>query len=292
MYRVRKLINCSYAHQKGITGKKICIVIIDSGIYPHKDFILPKNRLLHFVDFSQSDHHSSLPYDDFGHGTHVTGIACGNGYLSQGRYSGIAPGSLIISIKALDKNGSCSLPNMTRAINWVCRNKNLYNIKIINLSFGSNYSYDFPESTVLLKAIEAAWSLGITVVAAAGNSGPHKGSITFPGTSKKIITVGSSDAPGSGKIYSGCGPTRECIKKPDITAPSNNIISCISGGLYTPKNGTSMSVPIVTGAIALLMQASPGITNKEIKSLLLERSTPVPSSSDTAGMLDIRRLLM
>lgn len=291
MYRVRKLINCNYAHQRGITGKHICIAIIDSGIYPHKDFTFPQNRLLHFMDFNHEHILHTPPYDDFGHGTHVAGIACGNGLLSQGRYMGIAPDSLIISIKALDKNGNCTLSNMTKAVNWVCRNKNLYNIKILNLSFGSNYDYDFPESTAMLKAIEAAWSLGITVVAAAGNSGPHKGSITFPGTSKKIITVGSSDTPGSGRIYSGCGPTRECIKKPDITAPSNNITSCLSGGSYISKNGTSMSVPIVSGAIALILQAVPGITNKEIKRLLLERSIPA-QTSEAAGMLDIRRLLM
>ena len=120
-----------------------------------------------------------------------------------------------------------------------------------------------------------AWDQGIVIVCAAGNNGPDRGSVTIPGTQPKVITVGSVDYRYSGctpSDYSGRGPTEECVKKPEIYAPGSNIISCSNQGWYSQKTGTSMSVPVVTGAIALLLQQEPWLSPVDVKLRLYERA--------------------
>ena len=72
---------------------------------------------------------------------------------------------------------------------------------------------------LLVQAVERAWDDGITVVTAAGNLGPAPGSITAPGNSRKVITVGAGDLLEPRRGISGCGPTRDCVCKPDLVAP-------------------------------------------------------------------------
>ena len=77
----------------------------------------------------------------------------------------------------------------------------------------------------MIEAVEHIWDIGLVVVAAAGNLGPKRGSITAPGSeTRKVITVGASDMVMENQGISGRGPTRECISKPDIVAPGNGII--------------------------------------------------------------------
>ncbi|BCN31947.1 hypothetical protein bsdtb5_32420 [Anaeromicropila herbilytica] len=85
----------------------------------------------------------------------------------------------------------------------------------------------------MVRGVDAVWDSGIVVVVAAGNNGPEPMSISTPGISRKVITVGASDdnvpieLSGNKMIdYSGRGPTLACIKKPDIVAPGSDIISC------------------------------------------------------------------
>lgn len=272
----------------GFTGKDIGVVILDTGIYPHIDF---DHRIVCFKDFVNQ---KTAPYDDNGHGTHVAGILAGSGKGSNGKYRGIASGCNIISCKILDKNGNGRMVNIFQAIDWILENYKKYNIRIVNISVGSISSSNSKKES-LIQYVDNLWDQGLTVVAAAGNMGPKPGSITVPGSSRKVITVGSSDLLDTKTGISGVGPTSDCICKPDIVAPGASVISCAAGpkNSYTQKSGTSMSTPIVSGAIALLLEKNPLLTNVEIKMLLKEAAVDMGYARNQQGWgkLDINKLL-
>lgn len=120
--------------------------------------------------------------------------------------------------------------------------------------------------------MEKLWDDGFVVVTAAGNQGPAPGSITAPGCSRKVITVGSSDLLEGKGAVSGRGPTFQCVCKPDLVVPGNRIVSCAVGKPdgYGIKSGTSMSTPVVSGAAACMLEKDPLLTNVEIKMMLRE----------------------
>ncbi len=297
MYHVRQTLQVDRFHQRGLTGEGIGIAIIDSGLCLHPDF---RSRIVGWYDPLT---HSSRPYDDSGHGSHVAGIAAGDGYLSQGRYTGIAPKASLIGVKVLDRNGDGSIANTLRGIRWVLQNHSRLRIHIVNISIGANGDDAFCENSDLVWQVNQLWDNGIVVVAAAGNRGPGRYTISAPGNSRKIITVGSSDtwySPGQKKqSQSGSGPTLACIKKPDVVVPGSHIVSCshLQNGkwnsAYSMKSGTSMSTPIVSGAIALLLSRHPDLSPKEIKVRLKNSSTDLhlPHAKQGWGLIDLNQFL-
>lgn len=281
MDMAKQTIQANYKEESSSMGANVTVAILDTGLYPHNDFIKKNNRILAFKDFVNGIENS---YDDNGHGTHVAGIIGGDGFESEGKYEGIAPLCNIVAVKVLGKNGTGNISDVLAGIQWVLDNKEKYEIKIMNLSVGMEDVEG--ESSVLIKAVDIAWDNDIVVVCAAGNNGPNKSTITTPGISRKVITVGSSDDAQTVSIlddlisnYSSRGPTKDCIKKPDIVAPGSNIISCNCNNSYSPQNGvypmqnvgyikksgTSMAAPIITGVIARLLSDFPDLSNKDIK---------------------------
>ncbi len=295
MENVRKQLRAEYAKTHDLTGKNITIAVLDSGIWgEHPDLY---DRLLYFNDLVK---HTNRPYDDNSHGSHVSGIICGTGKMSGGRYRGMAPGSRIVMVKVLDKYGNGDIETMLKGIDWVILNRNRYHIRILNLSVGGSDDLEEAESIQLQEKVEEAWNVGIVVVAAAGNNGPAECSVTVPGNSPKIITVGSSkESIGSvGKkkqiFYAGRGPTIQCVMKPEIVAPADAIVSCSNNNrYYSAKSGTSMAAPIVSGAIALLLEKEPDLTPKQVKRRIMECAVDLgmPSNQQGWGMLDVERLL-
>jgi len=301
--------NCPYK------GAGVTIAVLDTGISPVDDFTRPVNRIVSFMDFING---GNEPYDDNAHGTHVSGVAAGNGISSGGRYAGIAPLAGIAAVKILSKTGSGDVSDALAGIQWIIDNKEKYNIRAANLSIGSA---DAGSGDPLVKAVETAWDRGIVMIIAAGNNGPARSTVTSPGISRKAITVGASDdsspinaspissmnAPRAN--FSGRGPTFECIVKPDIVAPGYRIISCRarSGDLslgraaelnfvgedYIMMSGTSMSAPFVTGAAALLCEKYPQIRPDDVK-LALKRCAKklaLPKNQQGWGLLDVGKLL-
>ena len=279
-------------HQVGLTGKGVVIAVLDTGIDPHEDLTEPTNRILAWKDFVNQE---NSPYDDNGHGTHVAGIVAGSGRYSNGKYRGIAPEAMLVGVKILDEEGSGRLSDVISGIEWCIDSISALNIRVINLSIGSEVQESF-RTDPLCRVTSIAWEKGITVCAAAGNSGPSPRSINTPGINPSIITVGNLDdqntltniddilAPSSSR-----GPTLDRLIKPDLIAPGTNITSLKVGGGYTTLSGTSMATPLVTGAVALILQKWPNLKPDQIKNLLMRRARDIGVGPNLqgAGALDL-----
>ena len=271
----RERLNIDYVTEKGITGKGVGIAIMDTGISPIADF---KGRIAVFRDFISNN---KSPYDDNGHGTHVSGIACGNGASSNGIFRGVAPSANIISLKILDKYGKGNSLATLNGIQWILENHKKYNIKVINISAGSS---DKNVNIPLVKAAESAVKNGISVIAADNNSAFFS-SVTSPGISPLVLTVGSaSNFPSIRTFRTGSFSNKTYYKKPDIYAPGEDIISCLSPEYrfeerfdsqknvvnknYIKMSGSSMATPIISGIAALIYEKYPYITPAELKNII------------------------
>jgi serine protease AprX len=292
----------------GYTGKGIGVAVIDSGISTWHDDLTNKSkkqypygnqRVSAFVSFVDG---SQQPSDGYGHGTHVAGIIASNGYDSNGQKAGVAPDASLVVLKVLDNDGNGSISNMISAFDWVLQNHTQYNIRVVNVSVGAGIleSYTTDPLTLAAKRVVDA---GVAVVVAAGNNGKDAngnkqyGGITAPGNAPWVITVGASSTNGTPDrsddtmaSFSSAGPTyKDYGAKPDLVAPGAGTISLASPGskLYNERgaglvqgsvktgampyltlSGTSMATPVVTGTVALMLQANPSLTPNMIKAIL------------------------
>lgn len=271
----------------GYTGMGVTIAFIDTGINSHFDFKVGKNKIIKFCDFVNG---YEIPYDDNGHGTFVSGVACGSGMLSNGRFAGVAKDANIVSLKALDSKGEANAVTILEAMEWVYENYEKYNIAVVCMSFGSEPlgAYD-----PIMKGAEKLWQAGIVVVCAAGNSGPNKETIKSPGISRKIITVGGLDDKRSedGKYdernfevakFSSRGPAFGKIK-PDLIAPSVNITSCSHLGGYRQMSGTSVATPMVAGIVAIIKEKYPNVTPDQLKRFLHYNAKSIKNAKIAEG---------
>lgn len=296
MKLVKDSINywCDDIERNNYLGQGIGVAVLDTGVNVHIDF---DSRIIAFKDVL---HNKKKIYDDNGHGTHVCGIVGGSGRVSGGVYGGMAPRCNLIVVKVLDEKGNGMVVNVLKGLKWVEENKEKYNIRVVNVSVGTLPTAGNKEEKMLLDAVERLWDAGLVVIAAAGNYGPGAGTITTPGVSKKVITVGAyEDCGGKRKNYSGRGPTWECVCKPDVIAPGSYVISCNGQYMqarqkpYTRKSGTSMSTPVIAGAAALLLCKYPHMTNVEVKLKLLESCDDLglPRNHQGRGMINIEKFL-
>ncbi len=313
----------------GFDGSGVGVAVIDSGISAWHDDLTNRSsrtypygnqRVAKFVDFVNG---RTMPYDDNGHGTHVSGIIAGNGYDSLGEKAGIAPGASLVSLKVLDANGQVTISNIIAALNWIALNGKTYNIRVVNMSVGAGVHESYWTDPLTLAA-KAVTDRGITVVAAAGNLGKNAagqlqyGGITAPGNAPWVLTVGASSTNGTVTrtddtmaSYSSAGPTAvDFLAKPDLVAPGTGTVSLaapgstlfvtkaqyllsgllgLGGKPYLSLSGTSMAAPVVSGTVALMLQANPNLTPNLIKAILQYTAQPYPGYSalrEGAGFLN------
>jgi subtilisin family serine protease len=287
-----------------------------NSVYPYGN-----QRVTTFVDFVNG---RTQPYDDNGHGSHVAGIIAGNGYDSNNdEKAGIAPGASLVSLKVLDANGQGTIGNIIAALNWVAVNAKTYNIRVVNMSVGAQIRESYWTDPLTL-AVKAVTDRGVTVVAAAGNLGKNAaghlqyGGITAPGNAPWVLTVGASSTMGTltrkddtMAAYSSNGPTFiDFAAKPDLVAPGTGTISLAVPGStfyatkaqylvtgsrplgsipYLALSGTSMAAPVVSGTVALMLQANPALTPNLIKAILQYTAQVYPGYSalrEGAGFLN------
>jgi serine protease AprX len=221
--------------------------------------------------------------------------------------AGMAPKASIIALKVLDAHGTGTIADIIEALNWVAVNKAAYHIRVVNLSVGAPIRESYWTDPLTL-ATKQLTDQGIVVVVAAGNLGSttsllgvshlQYGGITAPGNAPWVLTVGASSTQGTLTRgddvianYSSRGPTYlDWSAKPDLVAPGTGTASlavagstlyltkplALVGGLvsfFAPKpylslSGTSMAAPVVSGTVALMLQANPSLTPNLVKAIL------------------------
>jgi hypothetical protein len=268
-------------------GSGVRVAVIDTGIYEHPDLnlILSRNFVSEELFYEYQDY--------VGHGTHVAGIIGSNGGGSGGVYRGVAPGVSLINAKAGGLSG-LEEGDIISAIEW---SVDTANADIISMSFGDIYPI---ASDVLILALAAATETGVICVSSAGNSGPDYFSGGSPASGIDVISVGASDRNNNLAYFSSWGPSLSYLSYPDIVAPGVNIISTeapesvisdrnrfigdyfefSTDADYLPLSGTSMSCPVVAGALAILKQAYPSITPETARIALLEGARDLSDVED------------
>jgi serine protease AprX len=259
----------------GATGKGVTIAIMDTGIRPCQDF---EGRIIAFHDVIGG---KEEPYDDHGHGTMCAGCAAGSGAESGGLYQGVAPEADLVIVKTMDGDGGGSMLDVLRGMQWISDNRVRLGIRVLSLSLGIETE---DVSDVLMRGVERLWTQGVVVVAAAGNSGPERGTINSPGRAPSVLTVGAVDDRGAQLTvpdFSSRGPVKG-MQKPEICAPGVKLMTAKGEG-YGLFTGTSAATPVAAGCAALLLEQHPDWRPDRIKVELMTHAKQTEGDFDEAG---------
>jgi serine protease AprX len=297
----------------GRTGAGVTIALVDTGVTEVADLA---GRVVPVVNDRTGQTHECENLseerdcaDSYGHGTFIAGTIAGNGADSGGRWKGAAPGARILSVKIAGADGTADVSNVLAAVQWVVSFRDTYNIRVLNLSLGTDSTQTYARDP-LNYAVERAWAAGVAVIVAASNRGPDPRTVSKPGDDPFVVTVGAIDDRGTKGLgddvlpdFTSRGPTAaDGIAKPDVVAPGAHIVSLRApgstidslftnyiDGAYRAGSGTSMATGVVSGIAALLLQANPGWSPDRLKYALLHTTRPTASADPMAvgsGLVD------
>jgi serine protease AprX len=318
MWRVARAVGARGVWAQGITGEGVDVALIDSGVVPVDGLTAP-GKIVNGPDLSFESQNNDLRYlDTFGHGTHVAGIIAGvdNAVATSGErksvdnFAGIAPGARIVNVKVADAVGATDVSQVIAGIDWVVqhRHDNGLNIRVLNLSFGTDGQQDYLLDP-LTHAVDVAWDAGIVVVAAAGNRGDGAHGLDNPARDPRIIAVGADDFSGSGSVRDDAVPawssSGDGVRNPEVVAPGKSLVSLRDPGSYLDQqypgartgtrflrgSGTSAATAVVSGGAALLLQQNPQLTPDQVKALLTSTARPLPNEPPArqgAGLINLR----
>jgi serine protease AprX len=297
------VVGADRAWTAGYTGGHVGVAVIDTGINATGDLA---GKVVHSEDFSGEGD----GVDRFGHGTFIGGLIAGSGAASLGGVKGVAPDADLISLKIAGRDGSADITHVMAALQWAVSFKNVYNIRVINLSLGTDSTQDY-RIDPLDAAVERAWQAGIVVVVSAGNKGPGAGTINKPADDPFVVTVGairdnSTPALGDDTVpaFSGAGPTAaNGLAKPDLAAPGGSVVStrvpgssvdsaypsARVGAAYFKGSGTSFATAVTSASAALVLNRTPSLTPDQVKARLVDTAGAGPVMDRTrvgAGWLD------
>lgn len=266
----------------GVTGAGVTVAVLDTGVDDGHASLF--GSFVAGADVSNGVSVNPLvtnPADTDGHGTHVANILLGRG--GGGASRGVAPGARLVDVKVSSDVASISVGGLALGLRWVLdynAGDPPYPVQVVSLSLATFTPGD-PEDEVA-GLIEDLATSGVTVVAAAGNCGPgatvtcrgEADTITSPGTAPAAITVAAlddhrtvsrADDTAAGFSSRGPGPAVAGGRKPDVAAPGQYIISADTGGGTANLSGTSQAAPHVSGIVALMLEAKPGLTPGQVK---------------------------
>lgn len=221
-----------------LAGRGVTIAFLDSGFTPHPDLTMPENRIVahHDVhDPSRTLDPSRPPEPDEWHGTQTAVVAAGNGFLSDGKYRGLAHEARVVLVR-VGKDGRVAEESIEKGLLWVLENAERFGIRIVSMSLGGDAERPLPECPVNMLAEEAV-SRGLVLVAAAGNSGAtEKHRCLPPASAPSVIAVGGYDDRNDPErrclsLYcSSFGLTPDGVSKPELIAPAAWIAAPILPG--------------------------------------------------------------
>jgi Subtilase family len=305
--------------QRGWTGDGIDVALIDSGVAPVPGLDM---QVVNGPDLSFDSQASNLTQvDTYGHGTHMAGLIAGrDAWIPPGKedeeydhaFVGAAPGARIVSIKVAASDGATDVSQVIAAIDWIVQHRNSdgLNIRVLNLSFGTDGTQDY-RLDPLAYAAEVAWLHGIVVVVAAGNSGFGTPQLNNPAYDPYVIAVGGDDTRGTDDPKDDVIPSWQtrgnAIRHPDLVAPGKSIISLRDPGSLVDEanpnarvgtnrfirgSGSSQAAAIVSGAVATLLDQHPELTPDQVKALLMQTAVPLPNADPVAqgaGLINMHR---
>jgi serine protease AprX len=311
-----------------VTGKGVGVAIIDSGIVPAKG-LADAARVVNGPDLSFESVQPNLRHlDTFGHGTHMAGIIGGRDpevapgkevTTDPAKFVGVAPDTTLVNVKVAATDGAVDVSQVIAAIDWVVSHRNDpgLNIRVLNLSFGTDSVQD-PRLDPLSHAVEAAWRKGIVVVVAVGNDGPTRSQVAMPAANKYVIAVGAADhvgtEPKGDDVVAAFSTRGSTTRAADLLAPGRSIVSLRTPNSFIDSSypsglipattdptqrffkgsGTSQATAVVSGAVALLLQARPTLSPDEVKRLLVTTTDAMPKADAIgrgAGQLNIKNAL-
>jgi serine protease AprX len=318
-YNVDAAIGATSYWAAGYAGAGVDVALIDSGV-AKVDGI--ESQLVYGPDYSfEMLDWRKRNTDTFGHGTHMAGLIAGHDDAAAdsprsndaNHFLGVAPGARVVSLKVADENGASDVVQVLLAIDWVVhnRNRNGFNIRVLNMSFGTDGTQDY-RIDPLTYAAEAAWQAGIFVVVAGGNTGQGDARLNDPAYDPYVLAVGADDTKGTAVItddqvasFSAKGTTD---RHPDLLTPGQSLVSLRSPGStiadenpqglvgtrFLRGSGTSQAAAVASGAAALVAQQRPWATPDQLKALLMGTATALPKADKNAqgsGLLNLRNAL-
>jgi serine protease AprX len=311
-----KVTGASAMWDAGYTGKGVDIAIIDSGVVPVDGFTTP-GKVVHGPDLTLENNTPARNLDTYGHGTAMSSIIAGRDSAATAvsgnstDFVGMAPDARLVSVKIADAKGQTDVSQAIAAIDWVVqnRNKNGLNIRVLNMSFGTDGVQDYLLDP-LAYAAEQAWHKGIVVVVAVGNEGFGTSKVNNPAYDPYLIAVGSDNANGTATTADDAVSTfsndGDGTRNPDLVAPGEKVVSLRAPGSYLDTtypaarigerlfrgSGTSQAAAVVSGAAALLIQQRPELNPDQVKAILTASAAPIPNATarqQGAGLVDLAK---
>ncbi|MFQ5918838.1 MAG: S8 family serine peptidase [Thermoplasmata archaeon] len=258
----------------GYDGTGVTICLVDSGI----DLLHPDLAPTRLTAWNDLVNREPLPYDDSGHGTAMAGLIVG-----QGNVQGLAPGTSLIVAKALRADGTGSSDTIGRAIRYCIDPDGDGNRQdgadIISLSLGAQTTPFVTNAAAV--AARNATEAGIFVVSSAGNDGLRDdGDVGTPANEALVLAVGSVDRDLVIAPFSSQGnnsplqtpPRVDPHRKPEFAFPGVGLFTTTGGASYTAMTGTSASAALLSGLMALLLQAHPELAKVNVPSILATKT--------------------
>ena len=314
---------------RNLTGQGVAVAVLDSGVASVAGMD-SAGKVTYGPDLSIEANGALTQQDTFGHGTFMAGIIAGRGATNPSSdlptapanvQLGVAPDASLLAVKLASTDGSVDASQVIAALDWVTQHPVLPDgtrVRVINLSYGTDSAQTYLADP-LAAAAENAWRHGIVVVTSAGNNGSDNGRLSDPAIDPYVIAVGASDSAhrldgwtrdhttvasysevGSADRHVDLvapGTSLVSVRAPgsliDVNNPSGLVSGDVSGQLFR-GSGTSQAAAVVSGSVALLLQAYPNLTPDQVKYALTYGIGAVTNSSSIAagaGTLNLSKAL-